>query len=126
MTMNNNNDNKNNDVDVKINVDVKVNIDKNKKSGAVKEKRTKKGFTVKDVLPDDVMMLLNKEFNLDKKRNNHNHTRKWKYSANNKNRNKFKQNHNGEHKNWKTRSRINSKNNKRAVPDSHADTKTTA
>lgn len=120
------NDNKNNNnVNVSADIDIKVNVD-DKKNSSIKEKKVikKKGFTVKDVLPDDVISLLNKKFNLDKKRSGHD--RKWKYSANGKNRNKFKQNHNGEHKNWKTRSRINSKNNKRAVPDSPADTKTTA
>ena len=120
------NDNKNNsNVNVSADIDIKVNVD-DKKNSSIKEKKVikKKGFTVKDVLPDDVISLLNKKFNLDKKRGGHD--RKWKYSANGKNRNKFKQNHNGEHKNWKTRSRINSKNNKRAVPDSPADTKTTA
>ena len=123
--MNNNKNNNNSNVNVSADIDIKVNVD-DKKNSSIKEKKVikKKGFTVKDVLPDDVISLLNKKFNLDKKRGGHD--RKWKYSANGKNRNKFKQNHNGEHKNWKTRSRINSKNNKRAVSASPADTKTTA
>ena len=119
------NDNKNNNnVNVNADIDIKVNVD-NKKNSSIKEKKVikKKGFTVKDVLPDDIISLLDKKFNLDKKRDKNN-TRKWKH-GNNKN-TQFKQNHNGENKNWKTRSRINSKNNKRAVPDSPADTKTTA
>lgn len=122
--MNDNKNDKNNNVNVNVDIDIKVNVD-NKKNSSIKEKKVikKKGFTVKDVLPDDIISLLDKKFNLDKKRDK-NHTRKWKHS-NNKN-TQFKQNHNGEHKNWKTRSRINSKNNKRAVPDSPADTKTTA
>ena len=123
--MNDNKNNKNSNVNVSADIDIKANVD-DKKNSSIKEKKVikKKGFTVKDVLPDDVISLLDKKFNLDKKRGGHD--RKWKYSANGKNRNKFKQNHNGEHKNWKTRSRINSKNNKRAIPDSPADTKTTA
>lgn len=123
--MNDNKNNNNSNVSVSADIDIKVNVD-DKKNSSIKEKKVikKKGFTVKDVLPDDVISLLNKKFNLDKKRSSHD--RKWKYSVNGKNRNKFKQNHNGEHKNWKTRSRINSKNNKRAVPDPPADTKTTA
>lgn len=123
--MNDNKNNNNSNVNVSADIDIKVNVD-DKKNSSIKEKKVikKKGFTVKDVLPDDVISLLNKKFNLDKKRSSHD--RKWKYSANGKNRNKFKQNHNGEHKNWKARSRINSKNNKRAVPDPPADTKTTA
>ena len=123
--MNDNKNNNNSNVKVSADIDIKVNVD-DKKNSSIKEKKVikKKGFTVKDALPDDVISLLNKKFNLDKKRGGHD--RKWKYSVNSKNRNKFKQNHNGEHKNWKTRSRINSKNNKRAIPDSPADTKTTA
>ena len=119
------NDNKNNNnVNVNADIDIKVNVD-NKKNSSIKEKKVikKKGFTVKDVLPDDIISLLDKKFNLDKKRDKNN-TRKWKH-GNNKN-TQFKQNHNGENKNWKTRSRINSKKKRRAVPDTPADTKTTA
>ena len=111
--MNDNKNNNNSNVNISADIDIKVNVD-NKKNSSIKEKKIikKKGFTVKDILPDDIISLLDKKFNLDKKRGGHD--RKWKYSAN------------GKHKNWKTRSRINSKNNKRAVPDSPADTKTTA
>lgn len=122
------NDNKNDkNVNVNVDIDIKVNVD-NKKNSSIKEKKVikKKGFTVKDVLPDDIISLLDKKFNLDKKRDKNN-TRKWKHSNKNNNKNtQFKQNHNGENKNWKTRSRINSKKKRRVVSDSPADTKTTA